>query len=163
MAFTIQPADLQSAETIALLEAHRRWMKAFTPPEYVWALPVDALRAPDISVWIVRDDDSNRLAGCGALKRLDDRHGEIKSMRTVENYLRRGVAKSLLEFLIDEARRREFARLSLETGAHDAFKPARKLYETMGFAYCGAFADYPQNPHSVFMTQALCDEDDAIR
>ncbi|ENA7638916.1 GNAT family N-acetyltransferase, partial [Escherichia coli] len=32
----------------------------------------------------------------GALKLLDDKHGELKSMRTAPNYLRRGVASLIL-------------------------------------------------------------------
>ena len=86
---------------------------------------------------------------------LDPGHAEIKSMRTAAAHLRKGVAKTLLVHLLDEAKRRGYVRLSLETGSADAFEPARKLYEAHGFAYCPPFADYIEDPYSVFMTKKI--------
>ena len=93
--------------------------------------------------------------GCGALKELDPRHGEIKSMRTVARHLRKGVAAALLEHIISEAKRRSYGRLSLETGAPAAFAPARHLYARFGFETCAPFADYTDDPNSVYMTRVL--------
>jgi len=95
------------------------------------------------------------VVGCGALKRLDAGHAEVKSMRTAVARKRSGIASMVLGHIIAEARRMGFARLSLETGSADFFAPARKLYEKFGFTYCQPFADYRPDPLSVFLTRAL--------
>jgi putative acetyltransferase len=129
-------------------------MERVTPrTESMHALDLDALRHPDVVFWTLRDE--GRLAGCGAIKRLDEMHGEIKSMRTAEAYQRRGVAAALLAHIEQESARMGLARLSLETGAEDYFAPARALYERCGFTYCEPFADYVLDPLSVFMTKKI--------
>jgi putative acetyltransferase len=95
------------------------------------------------------------LLGCGALKELDPRHGEIKSMRTASVHLRKGVAARLMRHILEEAQKRRYRRLSLETGSMEAFAPARSLYARFGFEPCGPFADYIEDPYSVFMTREL--------
>jgi putative acetyltransferase len=99
--------------------------------------------------------ENGELLGCGALKQLDAGHGEIKSMRTVAAHLRKGVARAMLDYIISEAERRGYRRLSLETGSMEAFEPARQLYARAGFVFCAPFGDYIEDPHSVFMTR-LC-------
>jgi putative acetyltransferase len=145
--------DLTGPAIQALLQEHLESMYSLSPPESVHALDINALRRPDITFWSVWDGED--LLGCGALKQLDRFHGEIKSMRTVEAHRRRGVAKRLVEHIIDQARRRGYRRLSLETGSMAAFEPARKLYAAFGFSYCGPFADYVLDPNSSFMTLDL--------
>jgi putative acetyltransferase len=93
--------------------------------------------------------------GCGALKELDAHHGEIKSMRTVAAHLRKGVARAVLTYIIEEARRRNYTRLSLETGSQAGFEPARRLYASFGFVYCPPFDGYGEDPNSVFMTRLI--------
>ena len=95
------------------------------------------------------------LVGCGALKELDPEHGEIKSMRTAPAFRGRGAGKMMLRYILEEAAKRGYRRLSLETGSMAAFEPARKLYESHGFKYCGPFAEYVPDPYSVFMTKLL--------
>jgi len=149
----IREDDLAGPEIRALLEEHLAHMRRTSPPCSVHALDLDRLRRPGITFWTAwRDGD---LAGCGALKALDARHGEIKSMRTAAAHLRQGVASRMLVHIVDEARRRGYARLSLETGSMDAFVPARTLYARHGFTTCPPFADYVEDPNSVFMTRAL--------
>src|SRR5438094_129248 len=114
---------------------------------------VAQLRAPDITMWAAWED--GELLGCAALKELDREHGEIKSMRTSSRHLRKGVATALLRHLLAEAKRRSYRRLSLETGSMAAFAPARELYARFGFKPCGPFADYIEDPNSVFMTRTL--------
>src|SRR5262245_4578505 len=99
--------------------------------------------------------DAGILAGCGALKALDPQHAEITSLRTASSHRRKGVAKQLLEQLLEEAQQRGYTRVSLETGAMDFFLPARALYASFGFAPCPPFADYIADPNSVFMTKEL--------
>ncbi|MYT32574.1 GNAT family N-acetyltransferase [Streptomyces sp. MspMP-M5] len=145
--------DLSGPDIAAFLEEHVQQMRAISPPESKHALDLDALRRPEVTFWTVRDGD--RLVGCGALKRLDAEHAELKSMRTTPARKRSGIASLLLTHLIDEARSRGFRRLSLETGAADFFLPARRLYEKFGFAHCEPFAGYRPDPNSAFMTREL--------
>lgn len=145
--------DPARPDVFALLEEHLRNMRELSPPESVHALDVARLKGPGITFWSVREGTT--LLGCGALKELDPQHGEVKSMRTPQSFRRRGAGRAVLAHLIDEARRRGYKRLSLETGAPEAFQPAWRLYESFGFTYCGPFADYKPDPNSVFMTLAL--------
>ena len=145
--------DLAGPEIRALLEEHLASMHALSPPESVHALDLTGLRRPDVTFWTVWDE--RELVGCGALKQLDDHHAEIKSMRTASAHRRKGVGRAMLAHIVDEARRRAYRRLSLETGSMAAFEPARRLYESFGFRYCGPFADYFEDPNSVFMTREL--------
>ncbi|HKP11633.1 MAG TPA: GNAT family N-acetyltransferase, partial [Blastocatellia bacterium] len=124
-----------------------------SPPESVHALNLDKLREPDITFWTVWENDL--LLGCGALKELDPKHGEIKSMRTPIAHRRKGAGRVILAHIIAVAKGRSYERLSLETGASEAFKPARRLYESFGFTYCGPFDDYPDDQNSVFMSMRL--------
>lgn len=145
--------DLRGPEIRALLEEHLANMRRISPPESVHALDLEALRRPGITFWTVWD--GGRLLGCGALKQLDARHGEVKSMRTAEPARRRGVARAVLAHIVEEGRRRGYARLSLETGSQPFFAPAHRLYESFGFARCGPFDGYAEDPNSVFMAMEL--------
>ncbi len=145
--------DLTGSEIYELLQEHLQSMALHSPPESVHALDIEALRKPDITFWTVWE--SGELLGCGALKELDAQHAEIKSMRTASLHLRKGVAQNLLKHILEEAKRRGYSRLSLETGSMAAFEPARKLYADFGFTYCEPFADYVEDPYSVFMTREL--------
>ena len=145
--------DLSGPEICALLDEHLANMRSISPPESTHALPIEGLRQPDVTFWTVWEN--GELLGCGALKELDAEHGEIKSMRTVSRHLRKGVAKALLNYIVAEAERRGYRRLSLETGSMEAFAPARQLYAQAGFAYCEPFAEYIVDPNSVFMMKEL--------
>lgn len=149
----ISEGGLDDPAVIALLGEHLQGMADHSPPESIHALDVDGLRAPDITFWTMRD--GNVVVGCIALKQLDDRHGEIKSMRTASKHLRQGVGAALLAHLIDEARQRRYTRLSLETGSGAGFEAAHTLYRKFGFDYCGPFGDYREDPFSRFMTMVL--------
>jgi putative acetyltransferase len=149
----IKVDDLSGAEVHELLREHLRGMHLHSPAESVHALDLEGLRRPEITFWTVWE--GGELLGCGALKELDPGHAEIKSMRTAEAHLRKGVAARLLLHILEEAARRGYTRLSLETGSAEAFDPARRLYARFGFAYCGPFADYVEDPYSVFMTKVL--------
>jgi putative acetyltransferase len=149
----IRHDDLAGADVRALLAEHLRDMHALSPPGSVHALDLRGLMRPDVTFWTAWSGGA--LVGCGALKELDPRHGEIKSMRTATAHRRTGVARAMLAHIVGEARRRRYARLSLETGSAPAFAPARTLYLGAGFTYCSPFADYPDDPNSAFLTRAL--------
>ena len=145
--------DLSGPQIAEFLQEHIQEMRATSPPESKHALDLDGLRKPEITFWTVMDGDA--VVGCGALKRLDAGHAEVKSMRTASTRRGNGVASLMLAHIIAEARRMGFTRLSLETGSAEFFLPARKLYEKFGFDYCEPFADYRPDPNSVFMTRVL--------
>lgn len=146
----IEVDDLTRPAIHALLNEHLQNMYALSPPESVHALDLEKLRRPGITFWSAWDGAV--LAGCGALKELDAKHGEVKSMRTPSALRRRGAGRAILSHIIAVARERRYERLSLETGASEAFKPAQTLYESFGFTYCGPFGEYKDDPNSVFMT-----------
>ena len=145
--------DLTGREIAGLLQAHLDNMKAITPPESVHALDLTALRSPEITFWSAWQD--SELLGCAALKEIDKTQGEIKSMRTAQAHRRQGVAARLLEHIIQEAKRREYSYLKLETGAMFEFAPARALYERYGFDHTHPFGEYVNDPNSVFMAKQL--------
>ena len=149
--------DLSGLEIRALLETHFAGMLANSPEGSCHFLDFDELNAPDVTFWSIwaKDKNSRSLAGCGALKQLDARQGEIKSMRTHADHLRKGVAAKMLTHIIAVASARGYARLSLETGTGDAFDPAGRLYERFGFTDCPPFADYTLDPFSRFMSLKL--------
>lgn len=145
--------DLSGAVIRALLEQHFAGMLANSPAGSCHFLDIEGLKGPGVTFWSIHCGDA--LAGCGALKMLDAGHGEIKSMRTADAFLRRGVAARMLEHIMVEARARGAARLSLETGSGPAFAPACALYRRHGFVDCEPFADYRPDPFSRFMTRAI--------
>ncbi|MFI5498836.1 GNAT family N-acetyltransferase [Nocardia asteroides] len=145
--------DLSGSAIRDLLTGHHREMAANSPACSMHALDLDALRAPAVTVWSAWA--GTELAGCGALTELDADHGEIKSMRTAQGHTGRGVAAAVLAGIVDEARRRGYARLSLETGSAAYFAPAHRLYLRHGFVECEPFAGYVPDPHSRFFTRVL--------
>jgi len=149
----IETDDLSRPEIHALLEEHLRSMHALSPPESVHALDLEKLREPGITFWSAWDGPL--LLGCGALKELDPKHGEVKSMRTPAALRRRGAGRAILAHIVEVARSRGYERLSLETGSMEAFKPAQRLYQSFGFSFCGPFGEYAEDPHSVFMSLRL--------
>lgn len=152
-AWRIVEDDLSGAAIRALLEAHFAGMLANSPAGSCHFLDFEGLKEPGVTFWSIHAGDA--LAGCGALKMLDAQHGEIKSMRTAEAFLRRGVAARMLGHIMAEAKGRDVERLSLETGSGPAFEAAHALYRRYGFAECGPFADYRIDPFSRFMTRRL--------
>lgn len=150
---SITEGGLDDPGVLALLREHLQGMADHSPPESIHALDVEGLKAPGITFWTMRS--GSEVLGCIALKQLDERHGEIKSMRTASAHLRKGVGAALLEHLVAEARRRGYERLSLETGSGPGFEVAHALFRKFGFVECGPFADYREDPFSRFMTAAL--------
>jgi putative acetyltransferase len=153
MALRIVVDDLAGDAIARFLEAHIRDMRSVSPPESKHALDLEGLRRPNITFWSIMDGEA--IVGCGALKEIDAQHGELKSMRTAASHRGQGIGALMLQHIIDEGRRRSYRRLFLETGAMPFFAPARRLYARFGFVSCAPFADYKEDPNSVFMTLAL--------
>lgn len=149
----IQIENPATADITALLNEHLADMARLSPPESVHALDLNGLTDDAITFWAIRS--GRELLGCGALKDLGKKHGEIKSMRTATAHRRRGVAARLLAHIIEHARANQYDRVSLETGSQPGFEPARQMYRRFGFTVCEPFGDYHPDPHSTFMTLDL--------
>lgn len=141
--------DLRGPEIAHLLETHLAFAALHSPPEFAHALDLDALRVPEITFWTVWED--GELLGCGAMKEISPEAGEIKSMHTAAAHRGKGVARAMVGRILEEARRRGYRQLYLETGTPDAFAPARALYAGYGFKPCGVFGDYTDSDFNTFM------------
>lgn len=145
--------DLSGTEIRQLLQQHFDSMLAYSPRGSCHFLDFEGLKSPDVTFWSIHMGPD--LAGCGALRILDADHGEIKSMRTADAFLRRGVAARMLGHIIDEARARNLNRLSLETGSSVPFAPAIALYRRFGFDDCPPFGGYRADSFNRFLTRTL--------
>lgn len=141
--------DFDNPDVLSLLRLHLAGMHASSPPGTVYALDVSGLSQP--SIRFVTAWDGEHLLGMGALKTLDPWSGEIKSMRTHPDHLRKGVAAAILDHLLGLARERGFRRVSLETGSGPTFEPALSLYRRRGFADGPVFGDYEASPFNQFL------------
>ncbi len=144
----IVAGDFADARVIALLEAHHAAMQAHSPPEACHVLDISGLQRPDIDFYTIWQDAE--LLGCGALKQIAPDQGEIKSMRTADRYLGRGVGRAMLAHIVAVARGRGYTLLSLETGSSADFEAALRLYRGHGFVEGERFGDYKPNPFTRF-------------
>ena len=149
----IRTDDLTDPRTQDLLRIHLACMHANSPPGHVFALDLSGLKRPDITVWSAWDDEA--ICGIGALRQLGPSHGEVKSMRTHPDHLRKGVGRLLLDHIIKAAVARGIRQLSLETGRGPAFEPAITLYRDSGFVEGEAFGDYVQSDFNRFFHMQL--------
>ena len=145
--------DLSSAATQALVARHLRGMYENSPAESVHAFDLSKLKQPDVTFWSAWVGEE--IVGMGALKQLDARRGEIKSMRVSDAWLGKGFGRAMLDHIVREAQRMGLTSLWLETGSADAFEPALRLYESAGFTRCGPFDGYVEDPFSVFMMREI--------
>ena len=145
--------DPRRPEVRALLERHLGFCLSETPPEHSFALDVDGLL--DQRVTFVSCQDGDTVLGVAAIKELDARHAEIKSMHTAAEARGRGVGRALLSYLLDTARTRGYRLVSLETGTTPGFAAARALYESAGFTPTGPFGGYPETGDNTFYSLAL--------
>jgi len=149
----ITDGGLDDPRVQTLLAYHFASARAETAPGSAHALDLGGLRSPDIQFWSAWDGD--HVIAIGALKRLSESHGAVKSMHTDRSSRRNGVGSAMLGHIIGQARQMGLSRLSLETGSWAYFDPARALYRRHGFAECPPFGDYVPDPNSVFMTLEL--------
>jgi putative acetyltransferase len=149
----IGPDDPNAADVRRLLMKHLEFSYANSPAEAVFALDTSGLTKSDVSFFGARMD--GRLLGVGALRHIDKRLAEIKSMHTDAADRGRGVGRRMLEHLISIARSTGYDRVNLETGSMDSYAPARAMYASAGFLPTGPFGGYPDSPYSCFMTLPL--------
>lgn len=139
---------LEDPRVIDLLRFHLESMHVNSPPGSVYALDLSGLKRPDISFFTAWDGE--QLLGCGALRELSASHGEIKSMRTAPQHVRKGVAAALLRHMLEIGHGRRYTKISLETGSGGAFEPAIALYKRFGFVKGDAFGDYVASDFNQF-------------
>ena len=140
-------------EVYELLTKHFVELRAASPEGSAHVLDIPGLQDKSIKFWSLWNNDM--LMGCGALKFLDKEHGEFKSIRIHDNFRRKGNGISVINHLINEAKKLNINKLSIETGAGDFFKPARILFKQCGFEVCGPFAHYKEDINSVYFTKTL--------
>jgi len=149
----IKEGDFNDPRVVELVNFHFTTARAETAEGSAHALDLTALKSPDISFWSIWDEDE--LLGVGALKRLSPDHGEVKSMHIVTTRRGQGAGRSMLDHIVEVARKEGMTRLSLETGSWEYFRAARAFYRRNGFADCAPFAGYRKDANSVFMTLDL--------
>ena len=133
-----------------LLVNHFKELRSVSPENSCHVLDIKGLKTENIKFWSLWEEDE--LVGCGALKFLEKKHGELKSIRIADTFRKKNYGKKVIEHLILEAKKLEITKLSLETGAGNFFEPARKLFRNCGFKDCGPFDEYKKNPDSCYMT-----------
>jgi len=145
----IKDGDFKNPLVIGLLKEHLAGMYDNSPPESVYALDFSELQKPNISFWTAWEKDT--LLGCGALKEISQSEGEIKSMRTQTEHLRKGVAAAILKHILNIAKEKQYKLVSLETGSGPAFEPAISLYKKYGFVIGDPFDGYEKSQFNQFL------------
>ena len=140
-------------EVNQLLTIHFIELRAASPEGSAHVLDIPGLKVPSIKFWSLWNE--KKLMGCGALKFLDQNHGEFKSIRIHENFRGKGNGIKIINHLIDEAKRLNISRISIETGSGKFFEPARKLFDKCGFKPCPPFAHYKEDNNSLYLTKLL--------
>ena len=145
--------NFDNSEVNDLLKKHFIELRSVSPAGSTHVLDIDGLKDPSIKFWSLWEN--NKLIGCGALKFLEKNHGEFKSIRVADEFRKKGIGERIIEHLIEEAKKLEISKLSIETGAGEFFLPARNLFSKFGFKLCPPFAHYKEDPHSRYYTLNL--------
>ena len=145
--------NFDNLEVNDLLKKHFIELRSVSPAGSTHVLDIDGLKDPSIKFWSLWED--NKLIGCGALKFLEKNHGEFKSIRVADEFRKKGIGERIINHLIEEAKKLEISKLSIETGAGEFFAPARKLFNKFGFKKSEPFAHYKVDPNSCYFTLDL--------
>ena len=153
MSVTITKESPLSADLALLMQRHTEDMHADTPPESIHMMDASELAIPEVDFFVLRD--AGKPLAMGAFKRLDAAHAEIKSMHVLTEARGRGLSRTMLDHLLEQAKAAGLKRLSLETGVQPTFVAARALYYKAGFEDCPPFEGYTLDPNSLYMTRSL--------
>jgi len=145
--------NFDNPEVNELLKKHFIELRSVSPAGSAHVLDIAGLKDQSIKFWSLWEN--NELVGCGALKFLEKNHGEFKSIRVADKFKKKGVGEKIIDHLIEEAKKLEISKLSIETGAGEFFSPARKLFSKFGFKACSPFAHYKEDPNSCYYTLNL--------
>ena len=139
-----------------LLTKHFIELKNASPEGSTHVLDIPGLKVPSIKFWSLWKDEI--LFGCGALKFLEKKHGEFKSIRIHDDFRNKGNGIKIIEHLIDEAKKLDIKRISIETGAGNFFGPARSLFKKCNFELCEPFAHYKKDKNSIYLTKLISND-----
>ena len=145
--------NFDNLEVNDLLKKHFVELRSVSPAGSTHVLDIAGLKDPSIKFWSLWEN--NKLVGCGALKFLEKNHGEFKSIRVADEFRKKGIGERIINHLIEEAKKLEISKLSIETGAGEFFLPARTLFSKFGFKKCPPFAHYKEDPNSCYYTLNL--------
>ena len=145
--------NFDNLEVNSLLKKHFIELRSVSPAGSTHVLDIEGLKDPSIKFWSLWEN--NKLVGCGALKFLEKNHGEFKSIRVADEYIKMGIGERIINHLIEEAKKLKISKLSIETGAGDFFLPARNLFSKFGIKTCPPFAHYKDDPNSCYYTLNL--------
>ena len=145
--------NFDNPEVNELLKKHFIELRSASPEGSAHVLDISGLKVPSIKFWSLWE--KSQLIGCGALKFLDENHGEFKSIRVHDNFRRKGYGIKIINHLINETKNLKIQKLSIETGSGDFFAPARKLFDNCGFEPCPPFAHYKEDINSLYLTKLL--------
>tara|TARA_B100000035_G_C20890492_1_gene504763 strand:+ start:302 stop:769 length:468 start_codon:yes stop_codon:yes gene_type:complete len=145
--------NFDNSEVNQLLKKHFIELRAASPEGSAHVLDIPGLKVSSIKFWSLWEE--NELIGCGALKLLDKTHGEFKSIRIHDNFRGKGYGIKIIDHLINNAKKLDINRISIETGAGKFFAPARKLFNQCGFKPCPPFAHYKEDINSLYLTKLL--------
>tara|TARA_B100001057_G_C22816758_1_gene937758 strand:+ start:1530 stop:1991 length:462 start_codon:yes stop_codon:yes gene_type:complete len=145
--------NFDNSKVHELLIKHFIELRAASPEGSAHVLDIDGLKDPSIKFWSLWK--SEMLTGCGALKFIDNEHGEFKSIRVHDKFRKKGYGTIVINHLIAEAQKLNIRQLSIETGAGEFFKPARKLFKNCGFLPCKPFAHYKEDINSIYLTKFI--------
>ena len=142
--------NFENSKVNALLKKHFIELRSVSPSGSTHVLDIAGLKDKSIKFWSLWEN--NELVGCGALKFLDNQHGEFKSIRVADEFRKKGIGEKIIKHLIDEAKKLNIKKLSIETGAGQFFLPARNLFTKFGFKPCPPFAHYKEDLNSCYYT-----------
>ena len=145
--------NFDNFEVNELLKKHFIELRAASPEGSAHVLDIPGLKVSSIKFWSLWKNE--KLIGCGALKFLDNDHGEFKSIRVHNDFRKKGYGIKVINHLIYEAQKLNIKKLSIETGAGDFFIPARKLFDKCGFEICEPFAHYNKDINSIYLTKII--------
>ena len=145
--------NFDNSEVNNLLKKHFIELRTVSPEGSTHVLDIEGLKDPSIKFWSLWEN--NELIGCGALKFLEKNHGEFKSIRVADQFRKKGSGERIINHLIEEAKKLNIVKLSIETGAGEFFLPARNLFSKFGFKTCPPFAHYKDDPNSCYYTLNL--------
>ena len=145
--------NFEHPEVNELLTKHFIELRAASPQGSAHVLDIPGLKVSSIKFWSLWEDE--KLLGCGALKFLDQKHGEFKSIRIHDNFRNKGNGIKVIKHLFGEAKKLDIKRISIETGAGQFFKPAKKLFKRCNFKPCEPFAHYKEDINSIYLTKLI--------
>ena len=141
--------NFDNSEVNELLLYHFKELRSVSPEGSTHVLDIPGLKDPSIKFWSIWED--SKLVGCSAIKLFDQKHGEFKSIRVTNEFRKKGYGEKILKHLLIKAKNLNLIKLSIETGSGEFFKPARELFQKIGFKKCPPFAHYKEDPNSCYM------------